>query len=192
MLVQFKNPALKHLTGKTLAEAAALRGTPPEDTIMDLVIEDDSRVGTVYFVMSEDNLRRQFKLPWVSLCSDAASLAPEGVFLQSSNHPRAYGSFARFLGKYVRDESLMPLEEAICRLTGLPAANLHLFERGLLKAGYWADVVVFDPSTIQDHATYLQPQQYATGVQQVFVNGVQVLKDGEHTGALPGQVVRGA
>ncbi len=192
LLVQFKNPALKHLTGKTLAEVAALRGTSPEDTVMDLVIEDNSRVGTVYFVMLEENLHRQFRQPWMSLCSDAASLAPEGVFLRSSNHPRAYGSFARFLGKYVRDEGLMPLEEAIRRLTGLPAANLRLTERGLLKEGYCADIVVFDPVTIQDHATFTQPQQYATGVQHVFVNGVQALKDGEHSGALPGQVARPA
>jgi N-acyl-D-amino-acid deacylase len=191
LLVGFKNPALKQYTGKTLAEVAALRGTRPEETAMDLIVEDDSRVGTVYFTQSEDNLRKKIALPWVSFCSDSASLAPEGVFLESSTHPRAYGSFARLLGKFVREERLIPLEEAIRKLTSLPAGVLRIDRRGRLEEGYFADVVVFDPATIQDHATFAEPHQYATGVAHVFVNGVQVLRDGEHTGATPGRVVRG-
>jgi len=191
LLVAFKQDKLKPLTGKTLAEVAKLRGTSPEETAMDLVVEDDSRVGTVYFLMSEDNIRKQLKLPWVSLGSDAESVAPEGVFLKSNPHPRAYGNFARLLGRYVRDEKLMPLEEGIRRLTSLPATNLKLDRRGLLKPGHFADVVVFDPGTIQDNATFDKPHQYSTGMQHVFVNGVQVLKAGEHTGATPGRFVRG-
>jgi N-acyl-D-amino-acid deacylase len=191
LLVGFKNEALKPLTGKTLAEVAAARGKSPEETAMDLVIEDDSRVDTIYFLMSEENIRKQIKLPWVSFCSDAESLAPEGVFLKSNPHPRAYGTFARLLGRYVRDEKLMPLAEAIRRLTSLPAENLKLRQRGLLKPGYFADVVVFDPAKIQDHATFDKPHQYATGMIHVFVNGTQVLANGEHTGAKPGRVVRG-
>jgi N-acyl-D-amino-acid deacylase len=191
LFVGFKNEKLRPLIGKTLAQVAALRGTSPPETIIDLVIEDDSRVSTVYFLMSEENVRKQIQLPWVSFCSDAGSLAPEGVFLKSSTHPRAYGNFARLLGKYVRDEKVIPLQEAIRRLSALPAENLRLDRRGRLEKGYYADVVVFDPATIADHATYENPQQYATGVVHVFVNGVQVLKDGEHTGATPGQVVRG-
>jgi N-acyl-D-amino-acid deacylase len=191
LLVGFKNPALKPLTGKTLAEVAAQRGTPPEETAMDLIFEDESRVGTVYFSQSEDNLRRAIALPWVSFCSDAAALAPEAVFLRSSTHPRAYGSFARLLGRYVRDERLLPLAEAIRKLTSLPAANLKLERRGLLRDGFYADVVAFDPDAIQDHATFTEPHQYATGVVHLFVNGIQVLQDGEHTGAKPGRVVRG-
>jgi N-acyl-D-amino-acid deacylase len=191
LFVSFKNPALKPLTGKTLAEVAALRGTSPEDTIIDLVLEDESRVGTVYFSMAEENVRRELALPWVSFGSDSPSQAPEGVFLQSSVHPRAYGCFARLLGKYVRDEQIISLPEAIRRLSALPAANLKLDRRGRLRPGYFADVVVFDPATIQDHATFADPQQYATGMVHVFVNGGQVLKDGEHTSALPGRVVRG-
>ncbi len=191
LLVGFKNEALKPLTGKTLAEVAAMRGTSPEETAMDLIVEDGSRVGTVYFSQSEENVRKAIHLPWVSFCSDSASLAPEGVFLESSVHPRAYGSFARLLGKYVREEKLIPLEEAIRRLTSLPASNLRLDRRGLLRKGYFADVVVFDPETIRDHATFEEPHQYSTGVAHVFVNGVQVLKEGEHTGATPGHVVRG-
>ena len=191
LLVAFKQDALKALTGKTLAEVAKMRGKSPEETAMDLVIEDDSRVGTVYFLMSEDNIRKQLKLPWVSLDSDAESLAPEGVFLKSNPHPRAYGNFARLLGRYVRDEQLMPLEEGIRRLTSLPATNMKLDRRGALKPGHYADVVVFDPKTIQDHATFDKPHQYSTGVAHVFVNGVQVLKAGEHTGATPGRFVRG-
>ena len=191
LLVEFKNPRLRHLIGKTLGEVAGIRGKSPEETAMDLVIEDDSRVGTVYFLMSEENVKKQIKLPWVSFCSDAASLAPEGVFLKANPHPRAYGSFARLLGKYVREEKVIPLAEAIRRLTLLPAENLKLDGRGRLARGYYADVVVFDPATVIDHATYEKPHQYATGVRHVFVNGIQVLKNGEHTSARPGRVVRG-
>jgi N-acyl-D-amino-acid deacylase len=191
LLVGFKNDELKPLTGKTLAEVAAMRGSTPEDAAMDLVIEDGSRVQVVYFLMSEDNVRKQILLPWVSFGSDAGSMAPEGVFLESSTHPRAYGNFARLLGRYVRDERILPLEEAVRRLTTLPAENLHLSERGALRPGYFADVVVFDPHIIQDHATFQDPHQYATGVVHVWVNGMQVLRDGEHTGATPGRVVRG-
>jgi len=191
LLVAFKNDRLKPLTGKTLAEVAKMRGKSPAETAMDLVIEDDSRVGTVYFLMSEDNVRREVALPWLSFGSDAEAPATEGVFLKSNPHPRAYGNFARVLGKYVRDEKVMPLEEAIRKLTSLPTSNLKIRDRGRLKAGYFADVVVFDPATIQDHATFDKPHQYATGVKHVYVNGIQVLKDGEPTGAAAGQVVRG-
>ncbi len=191
LLVGFKADSLKQYTGKSLAEVARLRGTPPEETAMDLVVLDGSRVGTVYFLMSEDNIRKEIPLPWVSFGSDAEAAAPEGVFLKSNPHPRAYGNFARLLGRYVREEKLIPLEEAIRRLTTLPAANLRIKRRGTLVPGYFADVVVFDPARIADHATFERPHQYATGVQHVFVNGVQVLKDGEHTGAKPGRVVRG-
>jgi N-acyl-D-amino-acid deacylase len=191
LLVGFKNEKLKHLTGKTLGEVAKMRGKSPAETAIDLVIEDDSRVGTVYFLMSEENVKRQIKLPWVSFCSDAGSLAPKGVFLKSNPHPRAYGSFARLLGKYVREEKVITLEEAIRRLTSLPADNLKLDRRGRLEKGYYADIVIFDPETIIDHATFEKPHQYATGMIHVFVNGTQVLRDGEHTGAKPGRVVRG-
>jgi len=191
LFLAFKNDALKHYTGQTLAQVAAARGTPPDETILDLVVEDDSRVGTAFFMMSEDNLRRQVALPWVSVDSDEASLAPEGVFLKSNAHPRAYGTFARFLGKYVRDEHLIPLGEAVRKLTRLPAETLKLDRRGRLAPGYYADLAIFDPAKIQDHATFAQPHQYATGMVHVFVNGVQVLKGGEHTGATPGQVVKG-
>jgi N-acyl-D-amino-acid deacylase len=191
LLVEFKNPRLRHLTGKTLAEVAKMRGKSPEETAIDLVIEDDSRVGAVYFLMSEENVKKQIKLPWVSFCSDTGSYAPEGVFLKSNPHPRGYGSFARLLGKYVREEKVITLAEAIKRLTSLPAENLKLDRRGKLEKGHYADVVVFDPETIIDHATYEKPHQYATGMIHVFVNGTQVLKDGEHTGAKPGRVVRG-
>jgi N-acyl-D-amino-acid deacylase len=191
LLVRFKNDALKPLIGQTLAQVAARRHKSPEGTAMDLVIEDDSDVGCVFFTMSEDNIRRQIALPWVSFGSDGASLAAEGVFLKSGTHPRAYGTFARLLGRYVREEKVIPLEEAIRRLTSLPAGNLKLHRRGSLAVGHLADVVVFDPATIQDRATFDHPHQYATGVVHVFVNGVQVLKDGEHTGAKPGRVVRG-
>ncbi len=190
-LVGFKNPDLRSLTGKTLAEAAEIRGTSPDETAIDLVIEDGSRVQVVYFLMSEENVRRQIGLPWVSFCSDAGSMAAEGVFLRSSTHPRAYGNFARVLGTYVRDEALIPLGEAIRRLAALPAENLKIRDRGRLQTGYFADVVVFDPATIRDHATYADPHQYATGMRHVWVNGVRVLQDGEHTGATPGRVVRG-
>jgi N-acyl-D-amino-acid deacylase len=189
LLVGFKSDKLKPLTGKTLAEVAAMRGVSPEEAAMDLVIEDDSRVDTVYFLMDEDNVRRQIPLPWVSFGSDAAAPAAAGVFLKSSPHPRTYGNFANLLGKYVRDEHLLPLSEAIRKLTSLPATNLHLTDRGLLAPGKYADVVVFDPATIAARATYAQPHQYATGVAHVFINGTQVLRDGEHTGAKPGRVV---
>lgn len=191
LLVGFKNEKLKPLTGKTLGEVAKMHGKPPEETVMDLIVEDESRIDTVYFTQSEDNVRKNAALPWVSFCSDAASLAPEGVFLKSSTHPRAYGSFARLLGRYVRDEKLIPLQEAIRKLAALPTENLKIQRRGSLKEGYFADVVVFDPAKIQDHATYDKPHQYATGMIHVFVNGAQVLKDGKHTGAKPGRVVRG-
>ncbi len=191
LLVAFKNDKLKPLTGKTLAEVAKMRGKSPEETAMDLVVEDDSRVGTVYFLMSEDNVRRQVAIPWVSFGSDAEALSPEGVFLKSNPHPRAYGNFSRLLGKYVRDEKIIPLEEAVRRLTSLPAGNLKIEDRGRLAEGYFADVVVFDPAKIQDHATFKEPHQLSTGVRHVFVNGAQVLKDGEPTGATPGRVVRG-
>ena len=191
LLTGFKNEKLKPLTGKTLAEVAAMRGTSPEETAMDLVIEDNSRVGTVYFLMSEDNVKRKLSLPWVSFGSDAGSLAPEGVFLKSNPHPRAYGNFARLLGKYVRDEKVIPLEEAVRRLAALPASNLKIQGRGRLAEGYFADVVVFDPQTIQDHATFEKPHQLATGMLHVFVNGTRVLENGRHTSAKPGRVVRG-
>jgi len=191
LLVAFKQDSLKPLTGKTLAEVARMRGKSPEETAMDLVVADDSRVGTVYFLMSEDNVRREVGLPWVAFGSDEGSQAPEGVFLKSNPHPRAYGCFARLLGKYVRDEKATTLADAVRRLTAFPASNLGLVRRGRLAPGFFADVVVFDPATIQDHATFDRPHQYATGVRDVFVNGVQVLKNGEHTGATPGRVVRG-
>lgn len=191
LLLGFKNDTLKPLTGKTLTDVAKLRGESPEETVLDLIVEDDSSVGTAYFLMSEDNVELGLKQPWVSLGSDAESSAPEGVFLMSSTHPRAYGNVARFLGHYVRDRKLMSLAEGIHRLTGLPAHNWNLKDRGCLAVGCHADIVVFDPDTIIDHATFDQPMQYATGVSDVFVNGVQVLRDGEHTGAMPGQVVRG-
>jgi N-acyl-D-amino-acid deacylase len=191
LLVSFKNPKLKPLTGKTLAEVAKMRGKSPEETAIELVSEDNSRVGTVYFIMSEDNVKRETALPWMSFGSDEASPAPEGVFLKSQSHPRAYGNVARLLGKYVRDEHTTTLQDAVRRLTSLPATNLGIRQRGSLKPGYYGDVVVFDPATIQDHATFAKPDQLATGVEDVFVNGVQVLKDGRHTGAKPGRVVRG-
>jgi N-acyl-D-amino-acid deacylase len=191
LLVGFKNPALKPLTGKTLAEIAKLRGTSPEETVMNLIIEDGSRIATVYFSQSEANLRRKTALPWVSFCSDSPSLAAEGVFLKSSVHPRAYGSFARLLAQFVREEKLLTLPQAVRKLAALPAENLRLDRRGRLLKGYFADVIVFDPAKIQDHATYEKPHQYATGMLHVFVNGVPVLKDGHHTGAKPGRFIRG-
>ncbi|KTE28000.1 MULTISPECIES: D-aminoacylase [unclassified Sphingopyxis] len=191
ILTGFKNEALKPLTGKTLAEVAAMRGKSPEETAMDLVIEDGSRVGTVYFLMSEDNVRKQVQLPWMSFGSDAASQSTEGVFLKSGAHPRTYGNFARLLGRYVRDEKLITLEEAVRRLTTLPATNLGIAERGALKPGYYADVVVFDPAAVADRATFEQPHRYAVGMRDVYVNGIAVLKDGRHSGATPGRAVRG-
>ncbi len=191
LLVGFKSEKLKPLTGKTLAEVARMRGKDPVETIMDLLLEDESRIDAIYFEMSEDNIRKEIAKPWISFGSDEASQAPEGVFLKSNPHPRAYGNFARVLGKYVRDEKLISLAEAVRRLSGLPATNLGLDHRGFLKEEMFADVVVFDPATITDHATFGQPHQYATGVKAVFVNGTQVLKDSEHTGAKPGRALWG-
>lgn len=191
LLVSFRSEELRHLTGKTLAEVAEMRGTSPVETVMDLIIEDDSRIGTVRFTMSEDNIRKKIALPWMSICSDSASLVPEPPFTNSQPHPRAYGSFARLLGKYVREENIISLQEAIHRLSGLPASNLKLDKRGSLTEGYFADVVVFDPDLIIDTATFQKPHQLATGMLQVFVNGEQVLRDGEHTGAKPGRFVKG-
>jgi N-acyl-D-amino-acid deacylase len=191
LMVEFKTDALKPLTGKTLAEAARMRGTDPENTILDLVLEDRTRVGVVFFLMSEDNVRKQVRLPWVSFGSDAASMAPEDPFTRSSAHPRSYGNFARLLGRYVRDEKLVSLEEAVRRLAALPAENLGLDRRGRLAPGMLADVAVFDPATIADRATFEKPHQYAVGMRHVFVNGVQVLKDGEPTGATPGRALKG-
>jgi N-acyl-D-amino-acid deacylase len=191
VLVSFRNEALKKYTGKTLAAVAKEHGKDPVETMMDLVLEDQSRVGAVYFLMTEENTRKQIRKPWVSLGSDEASMAPEGVFLKSSAHPRAYGNVARLLGKYVREDKVITLQDALYRLTGLPAGNLGLRDRGLLREGMYADVVVFDPATILDRATFEKPHQYAIGVMDVFVNGVQVLKNGEHTGALPGRALKG-
>jgi N-acyl-D-amino-acid deacylase len=191
VLVAFKNERLKPLTGRTLAQVAAERGADARDVAMDLVLEDESRVGMVIFMASAENLRREVALPWMSFGSDAGSLAPEGVFLLSQPHPRAYGTFARVLGRFVRDERAAPLEDVVRRMTGFPATNLKLDRRGLLRPGYYADVVVFDPARIQDHATYAEPHRYATGVAHVFVNGTAVLRDGDHTGARPGRVVFG-
>src|SRR5438067_6429179 len=191
LLAQFKSDKLKPLTGKTLAEVAKMRGKNPVDTAMDLIAEDGSRIGTIYFMISEENIKKELAKPWISFGSDEASQAPEGVFLKSNPHPRAYGNFARVLGKYVRDEKVLPMSGAIHRLSGLPATNLGLDHRGFLKEGMFADVVVFDPAKIADHATFEKPHQYATGVKHVFVNGVQVLKDGEHTGAKPGRALWG-
>ena len=191
LLLGFKSDALKPLSGKTLAEVARLRGKDPVETIMDLVLEDRSRIGTIYFLMSEDNIKQQIRQPWVAFGSDGASMAPEGVFAKSSAHPRFYGNFARLLGKYVREEKVITVTEAVRRLSSLPATNLGLDHRGLLKRGMFADVVVFDPETIGDRATFEQPHQYSVGVKHVFVNGTQVLKDGEHTGARPGKALWG-
>jgi N-acyl-D-amino-acid deacylase len=190
-LLAFRNERLRPLTGRTLAEVAAKRGRSAAQTAMDLVVEDESRVTTAYFTMSEENVRRELALPWVSFCSDAPAPSAEGPFLQWSTHPRAYGTFARLLGKYVRDEGIVPLEEAIRRLTSLPAENLRLVDRGRIELGCFADVVVFDPDRVQDHATYDDPHRYATGVVHVAVNGTLVVRDGDHTGALPGRFVRG-
>jgi N-acyl-D-amino-acid deacylase len=191
LLLSFRSERLKPLTGRTLADVAAERGTSPPQAAMELVVEDESRVGAAFFQMSEENVRRGLELPWVSICSDSSAPAPEGVFLRSNQHPRAYGAFARFLGSYVRDQGLVPLEEAVRRMTSLPAEVFRLRDRGSLTPGSFADVVVFDPAEIRDHATYERPHQYATGVRHVLVNGTPVVRDGEHTGALPGRVVHG-
>jgi N-acyl-D-amino-acid deacylase len=191
LMLSFKQDSLKKYTGKTLAEVAMMRNKSPEETAMDLIVQDSTRVGVAYFLMSEDNVKKQVVLPWVSFGSDEASYTPEGVFLKSNAHPRAYGNFARVLGKYTRDEKLMNLEQAVYKLAKLPATHLKLKKRGELKVGNYADIVVFDPATIQDHATFDKPHQYSTGVIHVFVNGVQVLQDGEHTGKKPGKFVKG-
>jgi N-acyl-D-amino-acid deacylase len=191
LLVGFKSDKLKPLTGKTLADVAKMRGKDPIDTIMDLIAEDESRIGTVYYLMSEENVKKELRKPWISFGSDEASQAPESPFTKSNPHPRAYGNFARVLGKYVRDEKVLPMSDAIHRLSGQPATNLGLDHRGFLKEGMFADVVVFDPATISDRATFEKPHQYAVGVKHVFVNGVQVIKDGEHTGAKPGRALWG-
>ena len=191
LLVGFENDSLRHYTGKTLTEVAKIHGKSPEETAIDLVIADGSRVGTVYFLMSEENVKKQIALPYMSFGSDAASMTPEGVFLNSSTHPRSYGNFSRLLGKYVRDEQIISIEEAVRKLTSLPASNLKIKKRGSLTTGYFADVAIFNPETIQDHATFIEPHQLSTGMIHVFVNGEQVLKDGVHTGATPGKIVRG-
>lgn len=191
LLIGFKNPDLKYLTGKTLAEVAAMRNTSLENTMMDLVIEDGSRVATAYFIMSEENVRKKIAQPWMAFDSDAGSMAPEGVFLLSNPHPRAYGNFSRLLGKYVRDEQVISLPEAIRRLTSFPAANLKIRDRGTLKEGYFADIAIFDPATIGDRATFAEPHQYAVGMSYVIVNGVPVLMNGEHTGSTPGRFIKG-
>jgi len=191
LLVGFKSEKLKPFTGKSLAEVAKMRSKDPIETIMDLISEDESRIGTIYFVMSEENVKKELAKPWISFGSDEASQAPEGVFLKSNPHPRAYGNFARVLGKYARDEKVITLPEAVRRLSALPATNLGLDDRGFIQDGMFADVVVFDPATIADRATFNKPHQYAVGMKHVFVNGVQVLKDGEHTGAKPGRALAG-
>lgn len=191
LLIEFTKDSLKKYNGKSLAEVAKLRGQTPEDCAMDLIIQDSSRIGTAYFLMNEDNVKKQVALPWMSFGSDAGSYTNEGVFLKSSTHPRAYGNVARLLGKYVRDEKVIPLQEAVRKLSHLPATNLKLAKRGQLSAGYFADVVVFDPATIQDHSTFDNPHQYSTGVQHVWVNGLQVLSNGEHTTATPGRFLKG-
>ena len=191
ILVGFKNDSLKYLTGKTLTEIAKIKGKSPEETAIDLVIQDGSRVGTVYFLMDEENVKRQIQLPYMSFGSDAGALATEGVLLKNSTHPRAFGNFARLLGKYVRDEQIIPMEEAIYKLSGLPATNLKIKERGFLKENYYADVVVFDPKSIRDFATFENPMHYATGVEQVWVNGTHVLENGTHTSAFGGRFVKG-
>ena len=191
LLVGFKTEKLKPLTGKSLAEVSKMRGKDPVETIMDLIAEDESRIESVYFLMSEENVKKEIAKPWISFGSDEASQAPEGVFLKSNPHPRAYGNFARVLGKYVREEKALTLAEAVRRLSALPATNLGLERRGFVKEGMFADIVVFDPATIADRATFDKPHQYAVGMKHVFVNGVHVLKDGEHTGAKPGRALWG-
>ena len=191
LLLGFQNPKLKPLTGRTLADVAKERGVTPQEVAMQLVVEDGSRVGVAYFLMSEDNVRREVALPWVSFGSDASAPAPEGVFLLSNEHPRAYGNFVRVIGKYVRDEKALTLEQAVRKLSGLPASNLSLTERGLLKPGFFADVVVFDPKSVRDHATYDKPHRLATGVEEVWINGIRALRDSQATGAASGRVVHG-
>lgn len=191
ILVGFTKDSLKKFTGKTLAEVAAIRGKSPEETAMDLIVQDSSRIGTIYFLMDENNLKKQVAVPWVSFGSDEGSYSPAGVFLKSNPHPRAYGNFARVLGKYCREEKLITLQDAVRKLSKLAADKLHIKKRGELQAGNYADIVIFDPAKIADNATFEKPQQFATGMVDVFVNGTQVLKDGNHTGAKPGRFVKG-
>ncbi len=191
LLLSFKQDSLKKFTGKTLAEVAKIRGKSPEETAMDLIVQDSTRIGVAYFLMNEDNVKKQIALPWVSFGSDEGSYTTEGVFLKSNAHPRAYGNFTRVLGKYSRDEKVITLQDAIRKLAYLPATNLKLKKRGALLKGYFADIVVFNPAKVQDYATYEKPHQYSTGVTDVFVNGVQVLKGGNHTGATPGRFIKG-
>jgi N-acyl-D-amino-acid deacylase len=191
LLFAFKQDSLKKYTGKSLAEVAKMRNSTPEETAMDLIVQDNTRVGTIYFLMDENNVRKQLKLPWVSFGSDEGSYAPEGVFLKSNCHPRAYGNFARLLGKYVREEKIIPLQEAIRRMTSLPAKNLKLEKRGVLKSGYFADIVIFDPATIRDNASFENPHQFATGVKHVFVNGYHVFRNGWHSGEYAGRFLKG-
>ncbi|MEN8249967.1 MAG: amidohydrolase family protein, partial [Bacteroidota bacterium] len=191
LLVGFKNPDLRKYIGQSVGEIARERGISPQQAVVDLIDEDDSRIQAVYFTMSPENIKKKVAIPWVSFCSDAGSFTNEGIFLKQSTHPRAYGSFIRVLGKYSRDEKIITLEEAIRKLTSLPAKNLKLKKRGSLVPGYYADVVIFNPETVTDHATFEKPHQYATGVSNVWVNGIRVLKDGEHTGANAGRFVKG-
>jgi N-acyl-D-amino-acid deacylase len=191
LLIAFNEESLKPLTGKTLAQVAEIRGKSPEETAMDLLIEDNGQVLAIYFSQSEENLKKTLPLPWLSYCTDESSYAPEGIFLESGAHPRAYGTYPRILGKYVRDEKLMTLQEAVRKMSALPAETLRIERRGRLQTGYFADIVVFDPSKVRDLATFENPHRYATGIVHVLVNGIQVLRDGEHTGAKPGRVVRG-
>ena len=191
LLVGFRDKDMRKYIGKTLQEVVDERGTPREDTVLDLIYEDNSRIQVVYFSMSEENIEKKLKLPYMAICSDAGSYTNDGIFLEQSTHPRAYGSFARLLGHYVRDRKVVSLEEAIHRLTALPATNLKIDKRGLIKDGYYADIVLFDAMTIKDNATFAEPHQYATGMEHVLVNGVAVIKDKEHTGAFPGRVVHG-
>ena len=191
LLISFKQSWLKPLQGNNLAQIARERGKDPVESLLDLLAEDQSGIGTAYFITAEENIQKLVPIPWISFGSDEAAQSPDGVFLKSMPHPRAYGNFARLLGKYVRDEKLLPLEEAIRKLTHLPATNLGLDHRGLLQEGYFADVAVFDPITIADRATYEKPHQYAVGMRHVLVNGVPVLKDGEPTGAKPGRALWG-
>jgi N-acyl-D-amino-acid deacylase len=191
LLLSFRVDSLRKYIGKTLAEVAKIRGASPEETAMNLIVEDSTRIGVSYFSMDSNNVKKEVAIPWMSFCSDAESMAPEGVFLKTNPHPRAYGSFIRVLGKYARDEKVLSLADAVRKLSKLPATNLKLKKRGELKVGNYADIVVFDPATVQDHATFAKPHQYATGVIDVFVNGVQVIKDGEHTGKKPGRFLKG-
>jgi N-acyl-D-amino-acid deacylase len=191
LIVGLKQDSLKYLTGKTLSEIGEHWGISPAEAAIELVIRDNNRVQTVYFAMSEDNVRLKLSQPWVGICSDMESSAPEGVFLKASTHPRAYGSFARFLGRYVREQNVAPLESALYRMSGMACEALGLADRGKLKPGYFADIVVLDPETIIDNATFEQPMQFATGVEYVLVNGTPVVAGGEHTGATPGRFVRG-